>query len=185
LLLRAFLVIAIVAGFSSCNSTAPNKKKSTEYFDNPAFFEKEALEKRASKLALFKTVESEGKSEQKRLNQVDWKKELGVFSSITLNKSSYSGKYTVDSSQQAEWRQITYSTIDPKLPIKRFIVSDSSGIIHSVEAFKNESSSLVDSELHWRYVPDSGFSIYGLQKVTPWSHSSFRVSAIFVSPNSR
>lgn len=163
----------------------PNKKNSTEYFDNPAFFEKEALEKSASKIALFKTVESEGKTEQKRINQVDWKKELGVFSAITLNKSSYSGKYSIDTAIQTGSRQIIYSTIDSKLPIKRFIVCDSSGIIQSVEAFKNESSSLVDSELHWRYLPDSGFSIFGLQKVTPWSHSSFRVSAIFVSPNSR
>lgn len=179
------MVLVIVAGYSSCNSTAPNNKNRAEYFDNPAFFEKEASLKQAANIALFKTVESEGKTEQKRINYIDWKKELGVFSAITLNKSSYSGKYTIDSLQHAEKRQITYSTIDPKLPIKQFIVCDSSGKIQSIEAFKNESSNLVDSELRWRYVPDSGFSIFGLQKVTPWSHSSFRVSAIFVSPNSR
>jgi hypothetical protein len=163
----------------------PNTKNRSEYFNNPGFFENEVRVKQATKIALFKTVESEGKTEQKRINQVDWKKELGVFSAITLNKSSYSGKYTVDSTNQAGWQKITYSTNDPKLPIKRFVVCYSSGIIHSLEAFKNESSSLVDSELHWRYLPDSGFSIYGLQKVTPWSYSSFRVSAIFVSPNPR
>ena len=120
-----------------------------------------------------------GKSEQRRIDAPDWKKEIDVFASITLNKSSFAGKYAIDSSSINGIHITSYSAIDTKLPVSHFAFADSAGSIQWIEAVQLEHSPLIDNDLQWRYVPDSGYVVFGKQKIFGLSPSVFRVSAIF------
>jgi hypothetical protein len=74
-----------------------------------------------------KTVQTNGTSETIRITNVDWEKELGVFKQITLNKSSFSGKYSIDRSIVGGVKTTHYSSLDKKLPIKYLAFGDSLG----------------------------------------------------------
>jgi hypothetical protein len=178
--LRGFLILTIVlVGLLSCNRNQPASTTSLAYFDNPGFFQKEIIRLNASKVKLLKTVMTNGKSEQRRIDTPDWKKEINVFESITLNKSSFAGKYAVDSASINGICITSYSTLDAKLPVSHFAFADSAGSIRWIEAVKLEHSPLIDNDLQWRYVPDSGYAVSGKQKLSGLSPSVFRVSAIF------
>lgn len=179
-MIRSLLLPALLLGLIACNENTPSGTSAPEgYFDNPAFFDAEVTKLNSLQPGIIKTVSAEGKSEQKRIEKCDWKKELDIFSSITLNKSSYAGKYTISKSTSSGIQTIEYRTDDAKLPIKQLVVSDSSGKITSVSAHRTEHSALIDSEIRWRYVPDSGYSVHGIQKVAGVSPSVYSVSAIF------
>ena len=177
---RGFLIIPVLlVGLLSCNRNQPASNSLLTYFDNPGFFQKEIIRLNASNVKLLKTVTTNGKSEQRRIDAPDWKKEIDVFASITLNKSSFAGKYTVDSTSINGIRITSYSALDTKLPVCHFAFSDSAGSIRWIEAVQREHSPLIDNDLQWRYVPDSGYAVSGKQKLSGLSPTVFRVSAIF------
>ncbi len=171
----------IIVGLNACKDSTPSNGVAFEYFDNPAFFKKEIDRLNSSKINLLKTVETDDKQEQHRISNVDWEKELSIFSSITLNKSSYSGKYKIDSCSTLESTHFDYTATDLNLPIQRFAFTKKSGVILSIEASKKEHSNLMNTEVSWRYIPDSGYVVSGIQKVAGLSESKYRVSAIFVN----
>lgn len=172
------LLLVLLSSWSCNNSKTPNNK-TVEYFDNSGFFEKESVRMRALKIQETKTVQTNGPSETIRITNVDWEKELAVFKQITLNKSSFSGKYLINSDVTGVLKTTHYSSIDKKLPIKYLAFGDSLGKIVWIESKSEENSELINTEMVWRYVPDSGYSVKGMQTIFGGAESSFKISVIF------
>jgi hypothetical protein len=134
---------------------------------------------RALKTRETKTVQTNGKPETILITDVDWEKELGVFKQITLNKSSFSGKYFIDSSLVGVFKTTQYSCLDKKLPIRYLAFGDSLGKIVWIESKSLENSELTNTEMFWRFVPDSGYKVNGKQTIFWGAESSFTISAKF------
>jgi hypothetical protein len=134
---------------------------------------------RALKTRETKTVQTNGTSETIQITDVDWEKELGVFKQITLNKSSFSGKYITDTRVSGDFKITQYSSLDKKLPIKYLAFGDSLGKIVWIESQSQENSELTNTEMFWRYVPDSGYTVNGRQTIFGGAESSFTISANF------
>ena len=163
----------------SCNNSKTPNNKTVEYFDNARFFERESIRMQALKTRETKTVQTNGTSETIRITNVDWEKELGVFKKITLNKSSFSGKYSIDSSIVEGVKTTHYSCLDKKLPIRYLAFGDSLGKIVWIESQSHENSELTNTEMFWRFVPDSGYKVIGKQTILGGAESSFTISANF------
>lgn len=172
------LLLVLICCWSCNNSKTPNNIP-VEYFDNDGFFERESIRMRELKTRETKTVQTNGTSETIRITDVDWEKELGVFRQITLNKSSFSGKYLIDSIVSGGYKTTKYSCTDKKLPILYLAFGDSLDKIVWIEAKSQETSELINTEMFWRFVPDSGYSVNGKQTIFGGTESSFTISANF------
>ena len=179
MLLRLCLFLVVIVFCWSCNNSKTPKKIPVAYFDNVGFFEQETIRLREIKTRETKTVQSNGKAETIEIPHVDWDKEFRVFKQITLNKSSFSGKYLIDSLKNGALKTTRYSRLDKKLPIVYLAYGDSLGKIVWVEAMSQENSQLINNEMRWRYVPDSGYAVNGLQKILGGSESAFKISVKF------
>jgi hypothetical protein len=177
--MRLCVLLIVLLNCWSCNNSKTPNNKTVEYFDNAGFFGKESLRMRTLKTRETKTVQTNGSSETIRITNVDWEKELGVFKQITLNKSSFSGKYSIDSSIVGGVKTTHYSSLDKKLPIRYLAFGDSLGKIVWIESQSQENSELTNTEMFWRYVPDSGYSVNGRQTILGGAESSFTISANF------
>ena len=177
--MRLCVLLLVLLSFWSCNNSKTPKHKSVEYFDNAGFFERESVRMRDLRTRETKTVQTNGTSETIQITDVDWEKELGVFKQITLNKSSFSGKYLIDNAVSGVFKTTNYSCIDKKLPIRYLAFGDSLGKIVWIEAKSQENSELINTEMFWRFVPDSGYSVNGRQTIFGGAESSFTISANF------
>ena len=179
MLMRLCVLLIVFLSCWSCNNSKTPKLQSVEYFDNAGFFERESIRMRKLKTQEIKTVQTNGTSETIRIAGVNWEKELGVFKQITLNKSSFSGKYLIDTIVSGVLKTTNYSCIDKKLPIRYLAFGDSLGKIVWIEAKSQENSELINTEMFWRFVPDSGYTVNGRQTIFGGTGSSFTISANF------
>ncbi len=177
--MRLCVLLIVLLSYWSCNNSKTPNNKTVEYFDNAGFFERESERMRDLKTREIKTVQTNGKSETIRITDVDWEKELGVFKQITLNKSSFSGKFKTDTSVSGVFKTTHYSSLDKKLPIKYLAFGDSLGKIVWIESQSQDNSELINTEMLWRFVPDSGYKMNGRQTILGGVESSFRISANF------
>ena len=177
--MRLCVLLLVLLSFWSCNNSKTPKHKSVEYFDNAGFFERESVRMRDLRTRETKTVQTNGTSETIQITDVDWEKELGVFKQITLNKSSFSGKYLINTVVSEIFKTTNYSCLDKKLPIRYLAFGDSLGKVVWVEAQSLENSELINTEMFWRFVPDSGYKVIGKQTIFGGAESSFTISANF------
>jgi hypothetical protein len=177
--MRLCVLLLVLLTCWSCNNSKTPNYKTVEYFDNAGFFEREAKRMSDLKTQETKTVQTNGTSETIQITDVDWEKELGVFKQITLNKSSFSGKYSIDSSIVGGVKTTHYSCLDKKLPIRYLAFGDSLGKIVWIESKSHENSELTNTEMFWRFVPDSGYMVNGRQTIFGGAESSFTISANF------
>ncbi len=177
--MRLCVLLLVLLSCWSCNNSKTPNNKTVEYFDNAGFFQRESMRMRELKTRETKTVQTNGTSETIQITNVDWEKELAVFKQITLNKSSFSGKYLIDTNVAGALKTTHYSSLDKKLPIKYLAFGDSLGKIVWIESKSEENSELINTEMVWRYVPDSGYSVKGLQTIIGGAESTFKISAYF------
>lgn len=177
--MRLCVLLLVLLSCWSCNNSKTLNSKTVDYFDNEGFFERESIRMRELKTQETKTVQTNGTSETIRISDVDWEKELGVFRQITLNKSSFSGKYLIDSLVSGGYKTTNYSCIDKKLPLRYLAFGDYLGKVVWIEAQNLENSELINTEMFWRFVPDSGYKVIGKQTIFGGAESSFTISANF------
>lgn len=150
------------------------------YFDNPAFFENEIVRLSNSKIGAVKQLkagESEGKA---RVEVINWKKELEIFRQLDLNKAVYSGKLKPTITQINEEKITSLDRIGEHINIVNFTISnDSLGKVKWLQATKRDISLFTETNTIWRYVPDSGFSVKGEEKIKGLITNTFEVNSVF------
>jgi hypothetical protein len=180
---KSLLICSLLTGiwaFQSCTSNSGNVE-AIRYFDIPSFFQTEVARLENANAHVLKTVQTDGETEQKNIRPKSWKDELSVFSAIDLNKSSFIGKYTIDSCQGVDGLHVSYISKDEKLPVKSCSFSFSGSKLQYIQVTKSDPSLVLTSEIKWRYVPDSGYSVVGSQQVRGFDPTNYSVSAIFAN----
>lgn len=180
--LKPILLISIF-GFAGCQSESNLTSGAAKpYFDVPGYFSEAASSLQNSEIWLKKTYTVDGKQEYRRTQPASWQEEFSIFSSIDINKSSFIGKYQIDTLSVPEGIRTSYTSNDPKLPVKSLtIVKDLFGNIESIEAVKMDHSIILDSEVRWQYIPSLGYTVSGKRSINNLSPTVFSVSAIFAN----
>lgn len=150
------------------------------YFDNPAFFEAEIKRLNQSKMGAIKQLKAGESQGQARVSVIDWAKELEIFRQIDLNKAVYSGKFQVNNYSNEQLGITSLDRIQDNINIVSYTKAiDLSSKIIWLEATKKDVSIFTETTTHWRYVPDSGYTIRGEEKIKGLITNTFEVSAVF------
>jgi len=152
----------------------------TAYFDNPSFFEAEIKRLNQTKMGAIKQLEAGDSQGQARVSSIDWSKELEIFRQIDLNKAVYSGKFKVNNNYNELLGITSLDRIQDNINIVNYTkATDPSSKIIWLEATKMDVSIFTETTTHWRYVPDSGYTIRGEEKIKGLIANTFEVSAVF------
>lgn len=169
----------MLVALSSCQQEKVQDLPST-YFDNPVFFESEILRLSSAKTGAIKQLKAGENTGQARAQFVDWKSELEIFKQIDLNKSVYSGKLKPTITKNSKEEITSLDRIGEHINIVNYTISrDSASKILWLEAKKKDVSIFTETTTRWRYVPDSGFSIHGEEKIKGLITNSFEVNSVF------
>lgn len=167
----------LVSVVSSCSPTS-KEIVVIKYFDVPGFFKKEVEMLTSKSTEVYKVLSTDGQTSSLTIIP-NWEKELAVFSSINLNKSSYIGKYQVDTIERNGSILVNYNALEKGLPVKNLSYSLFNEQISWVAVNKVDKSMILSTELHLRYVPDSGYTVSGSQQIGSLQPNEYSVSAIF------
>jgi hypothetical protein len=154
------VLILFLACLCACNDRVPPVEQ-LRYFDNKAWFKQELLRLKHENPQLEKQLFTGGDSTSLLMTPESWEKELAVFLETDLSKAVYSGKLKPDTQliswQAIETVRISYLATDPNINIRKYTVLKQGDKVSSLSAEIESRSPLLQSLIHWTYMPDSGY----------------------------
>lgn len=175
--LHLFFVLFIV--FTAC-SDIKVKPEEKIYFSISPFIDSLVVDLEQNKTGLKKTAYLNKSKDSSTTQKVDWGKELEIFKEAEINKSSYRGKFIVDSTLSNDQKIITYSTDDKKIRAKYLKVTSENGNISSIVIKLKTDNALYSSTQNLELTPNKGFSVEGMQNIAQLNVDSFKLIGVFV-----
>jgi hypothetical protein len=174
-------VLIFIVTLSSC-TTGPNQVYPAKiYFDLPGFLDEQVAQLYKDSFIVIKTTEINGNSDQHEMPWTDWRKELALFYASDINKPSFIGKYSVDSTAGDPAKvTVAYKATDPSLRtrlIEIIYTGDSVSLIH----ISNQSGNFLTSnneELY--YQPLKGYIIKSSQTMKFFGDTKFAIKGDIV-----
>lgn len=165
-----FLGVFVLSIFS-CAQQESKQPNTPIYFDVEGYFASEINRLQKINPIVIKEVIAKGKSEQKSIKIADWKIEIASFSNADINKSSWQGEFT----EAITGNNISYTTNNPKIPIKRIEIIKTDNKIKAIQIFKLNENSLYTSTDTLLYFPDSLYLVQSQQKIKLLSLKKYQV----------
>lgn len=108
----------------------------------------------------------DGIKEDRKIDTVDWSKELKPVLDCDINKSSWKDNFLVDTfkNEITDLTTISYRSLSDRINVKSFIVDYDSTKIHKIRIVKKINSLIFSSVQIIDYVPGEGFNIREEQK---------------------
>lgn len=117
------------------------------------------------------------------MHQPDWNREFKLFRKVNLNVPALSGKYQVTrefSNSINQTRYVLPKEMNGAVEVR--ISENAKGIIQRLECRIIETSTLTTHTENWIYVPDSGYSYTGSDRIHGVSSNTYFFSGRFVEP---
>jgi len=165
--------------FLSCGETTQIKKE-IYYFDLDGYFQNEINRLNKLNPTILKTISSQGNTEKKELNNINWTTELLIFKEADINKAAWKDAYSADTTHSNEIATLTYRAKEKSLATKEIrIALNPNGSVKKVVVTKQPNKRIFTASAHLVYIPDSGYTIQNDQKLITFDSDSFIVSATF------
>lgn len=182
------VIFTLLTALSSCQnssgSVAEVKSVSVNnYFNLHQFFDSEIVRLKSKQTGLQKIAALNNKTETLTLQQVDWEKELSVFSTSDINKPAWQGKYMADTTKQNGLTTLTYTATDAALRTQSvtLIFNDNAAQPTSV-TIRNQSDNFVyQLTENVNYQTEKGYNIQTIQKVIFMQPETFAISGSFIN----
>ena len=156
------------------------ERANLHYFDLSGFIKKEAERLTKANTEISKTAFLNGEEEKKKIVISDWEKELNSFIEADINKKSFLGKYTADSTVEADKWSVKYSAQKENLRTRELtIVYDKDRNPVKINAVLYTGNILYTSHQQLSYEPEKGFWISGKQTIRFLEPDTFSISTIF------
>ncbi|MFC4210046.1 hypothetical protein ACFOWA_02555 [Pedobacter lithocola] len=171
-------VIVLVAAFGlfSCNQREESKANTDLlYFDINGYFKKEASRLKKTNPQITKQVFVNNATETKTQTIKDWDKELAIFSSADINKSSWRGSFTIDRTANKEH----YTSASKKIPVKDVLIEKYNQEIQKVQIIISNKNILYTSGDTLTYYPDSLYQIKKHQQIKLLNAKNYQISGRF------
>lgn len=169
--MKNYLVIVLLSFLFSCTQQESKKTNTPSYFDITGYFAGEANRLQKINPTIIKDVIAVGKAEQRSTTISDWKTELVTFSNADINKAAWAGEFTVTQNGTVT----SYSTGNPKIPVKKVEVTKFGDKITGVKIFKATENYLYNSTATLVYYPDSLYVIQNHQKVKLLGAKNYKI----------
>jgi hypothetical protein len=175
--LNNLLVIGLL--FIACQ---PNKKEVQHLFDTKQFFTQQIAKLSKQNLTLRKHVAYNNLNDSLIINtEINWEKELRLFSEFDLAKPTNGKLFTVDTAYAENEIIITYKAIDSTQRIKHVLIElDKQYQVRAVNFSTAQQTNLFSSAQQLRYVVDSGFSIHNQQQTQLADEAVYNIEGVFI-----
>jgi len=170
----------------SCNQEPKSSGLKNDYFDLNDYFNTQIKTLYDTRASLLITATANNKSEQRKNNNPDWKREFIQFINSDIHKPAFIGKYKSDSSVVTTVTDtlflITYTTDDEELKTKKlevYFTPDKKEVkkIYIVNSTKNFLSSY-DEEL--TYTAGKGYKLNSVENTLLMGKSIYEIRAEFL-----
>jgi hypothetical protein len=180
-MIRLMFMLSIVLFAIGCDPVAENTYEQKDFFDLKSFIEQQ-IEKGTKIKSYRKSLTFDGKTEQQILDDLNLSEELSIFTNADINKPAWFDKYEVDSVFNAKQQlvRLTYQTLDKKLKTKRLSVSYTGAQIDTVSIVQATANAVAKTDQHLIYIPEKGYRIENVQKVTALDGRTLVVDVEFV-----
>lgn len=162
--------------FSSCSESQPSITAG-KLFDSEKYFTEEASRLSSTVKQIAKTSDQNGSVEVKALPVTDWKKELQPFILCNINKASLQNSYAIDSLINNLQKLVSYTALEPALAVQKVEVVYSNQRITRVSMETHYDNMLYALSKKFIYLPDSGYTISGQQKIIFSNPTIFTITA--------
>ena len=179
LLYLAFLTLAL----SSCYQEGKEGgvRIPDTFFDLKGYIHGEIQRLSETQPRVLKRIAIDGQQEERTIDSLDYKKELGIFTRSDINKVAWLEKYQADSTfQDGQLTRITYTSTDQSLKTHLLDVQFSGGEVAQVHV-QNETESIVanvDQEM-W-YFPGRGYKLESGQSTALTEEKKVKVEVEFL-----
>lgn len=175
--LNYLLVIGLL--FAACQT---NTKEAQQLFDSKLFFTQQIAKLSKQNLTLHKHVAYNNLSDSLVVNkEINWEKELRLFSEFDLAKPTNSNQFTIDTTFADNEIVITYKALDSTQRIKHVLIQlDMQHHVKAVTFSTAQQTNLFGSAQQLRYVVDSGFSIYNQQQTQLADEAVYKIEGKFI-----
>ena len=178
----SFFTVLFLFLVESCSSESkPVSAEVKPFFDLKLYFDSEVQRLHSFGKAR-KIVLADGKHEEMMVDNVQFERELDVFSGSDINRPSWSDKYMVDSlfDEKMELAQLVFNANDNNLKTRKVTVDYERTAVAKVSIENNTSSFIATSSQVLTYRPTIGYSIESHQKVATRGGQVFKVEVKFL-----
>ncbi|POY35260.1 hypothetical protein C3K47_15875 [Solitalea longa] len=173
----SFLVV-LLSAVSCINSPKHQNTANSPYFNIKAYFESEVNRLNIEHPKISKTVNSNGKTESKVIQDTIWRSELSVFINSNINKPAWNKSYLVNKSDTSE----VYKAIDTTLKTREIsIIKHPDGTIKSISILNTTDNELYELVEKLEYIPNKFYKIERKQQSKLLKESSFVVEGKFLN----
>lgn len=149
------------------------------FFDLKSFVAHETERLQEGGYRLNKTIVLNGAYEEIFVSEVNWEDELRPLLNSDINKSSWVGKFSIDTTTtEAGETTLNYTSTEKKIPVKRLtVVTDQLGRVLSIEAEYNQRNPLMHAHQLLSYQPATGYRVIGRQKALILKEHTYSIQA--------
>ncbi|MCE6988393.1 hypothetical protein [Dyadobacter sp. CY323] len=151
----------------SCEADRTEDDKDKVYFDLKGFIENQIVYLSEKRPKVSKTTMLDGKSEEVRSSEIDWKKELELFSQADINKPAYRQSYSVSRKDSLHFEYTLKPQMD--LPVQYLRIS-----VDSVTSQPIHIQALLKSH-NKIYTSEKEIELFCSSKDNVWELSTYRV----------
>ena len=160
--IKIFLLILII---SACNSNEQADAEQVKYFfDLKGYFDEQININNEKYKTPTKTVSVDGKAQKKQLKKINWEKELSVFASADINKSSWQDKYRIDTMATINAVNVAYTALDDKLKTRLINVKLNNDVVEFISIDQLSDNMIYNSKKTLTYSPNEGYTLENRQK---------------------
>lgn len=170
------VMLAILGAFSACRRPAGGTSSIPACFSLHNYFTAEISRLQQEKPAVLKTIEVNGKLQQRKIASPDWTVELGFFTSSDINKPAWLGKYRADSSLN----RLAYTALDPELKVRRVEINRTGKKISSVKVSVSVHNFLYSLSEELSYYPDSAYTISRSQHINILGTKVYHINGLII-----
>lgn len=162
-----------------CTPASTPATSLTPFFDLSGYFTAEI--KRLARLGpVTKSTTINGRTEVQTVSGLDYATELAPFLSADINRPAWLDQYRTDSlHRDGQLQKLTYTALDDDLFTRRVVISFDGDAVDSIHIIKLSELMIADTRRELRYVPATGYSIRGAQKVLLASDNSIAIDVTF------
>ena len=178
-MIRCLLLAAFLYALPACTPASQPATPLSPFFDLTGFFEEE-LDRLPGIGTVTKSTTINGVTDTQRTAALDYRTELAPFLSADINRPAWLDKYRADSlHQDGVLRRLTYTALDDDLFTRELFVSFDGPAVDSIRIVKGSELMIADTRRELLYVPRSGYSIRGAQRVLLASDNRIAIEVEF------
>jgi hypothetical protein len=152
-------------------------KKINYFFDLKGYMNEQANRLDSLGAGVIKTITKDGKTENKELKKINWKKELLPFMESDINRPAWKDSYSADTLITDQATAMSYEALDPSLTTRKLTIIQHADGSCQISIRNKTSNYLYKSEQELEYYSKGSYYVEGSQDVWLAGRTTYHIAA--------